>query len=436
MQRVIHIQREKFAPTTFRSAEARDLQLKMGDPAVFPLVLALQHGDSTGAFLALYQRAKDGQLKQYQTFLNMCAVLEEQLSRAESDSPGAKKGIRYPQDYLNFMTIMRSYGQRSSQQYSILVSQIGGPCPRTLQKVVKRSPDVLSQPDLCFENVARVKRLMDTLRYDGPVAVAGDCTKVRQRLAYSNDHGSHVLGSTLPLEDCAVEEREDIERLVRRIGAQKEYATQVRAVLVKIPLPQIPPLVIALRPTKGDEDAQAIYALHLRLLEMAKHLKIKVVSLAADGASSEQGAQSLMDDTQSIHPPLSYEYPLYGISLRAPVLDTGPLISCQDPQHARKTCRNQPQHGTHTASLGRGVVVNRTLIALQELGNAGLMRRDVENVDKQDDGAARRLFHYVALQSMTSKDSDGSQHIREEFLGLFVYLFIFGELFDAWLNLA
>lgn len=210
-------------------------------------------------------------------------------------------------------------------------------------------------------------------------------------------------------------------------------------------------MVVALRPTKGNDDAAGIHALHLQLLEMAQRLGMKVVSMSADGASSEQGAQSLMDHSQSTHPPISYEFKLYGIQLHAPVLATGPLISCQDPQHARKTCRNQPQHGTHTASLGRGVMVNRSLVSLQETGAAGLLRRDVENVDKQDDGAARRLFHPTALQAMTTKDGSGKVHVQDECRGLFVYLFVFGtqyvtasrscltcpivgELFDAWLN--
>ncbi|EIW56114.1 uncharacterized protein TRAVEDRAFT_50602 [Trametes versicolor FP-101664 SS1] len=434
-QRHMSVQRDKYAPlTVFKSTEARDLRLKMADPVIFPLVQLLERGDVAGALLSLYQRAKEGGLAKYQSFIDICAVLDEQLARAESDSPGAKKGIRYTQDYLNFMTMMRSYGQQSGQQYSILTSQIGGPSPRTLQKVIKRSPDVLTKPDLDFENVARVKRLMDILKYNGPVAVAGDCTKVRQRLTYSNDHGSHVLGSTLPFEQCAVADTEEISRLVKRIGEEKQYASQVRAILIKIPLPHIPPMVIALRPTKGNDDAMGIHALHLQLLEMARQLGIKVVSLSADGASSEQGAQSLMDHSQTTHAPIAYEYKHYGIELRAPVLATGPLISCQDPQHARKTSRNQPQHGTHTASLGRGVMVNRTLVSLQETGTSGLVRRDIENVDKQDDGAARRLFHPTALQAMTKTDEKGTLCVHDEFRGLFVYLFILGELFDAWLN--
>lgn len=163
-------------------------------------------------------------------------------------------------------------------------------------------------------------------------------------------------------------------------------------------------------------------------LAMAKHLKMPVVSMAADGASSELAAQAFMDKEKSEQSVFAYDFPLYGVHLRAPVFTTtGPLISIQDPPHARKTCRNQPQHGTHTASLGKGYVVNRSFIQLYETGISGLQLRDVQDVDKQDDGAARRMFHHMALSATTTERLDGSRDIRPEFTGLFVYLFVFGK---------
>ena len=64
------------------------------------------------------------------------------------------------------------------------------------------------------------------------------------------------------------------------------------------------------------------------------------------------------------------------------------------------------------------------------------MKSDVEDVDKQDDGAARRLFHASALSAATfvPSSSDGAtvatttqREIRKGFEGVFVYLFIFGK---------
>ena len=66
-------------------------------------------------------------------FVDICTVLAEQVRRASSGNDKLKNGIRYLHDYLNFMTILRSYGHQSAQQYAILSSQLGGPSPCLLR---------------------------------------------------------------------------------------------------------------------------------------------------------------------------------------------------------------------------------------------------------------------------------------------------------------
>ena len=63
-----------------------------------------------------------------------------------------------------------------------------------------------------------------------------------------------------------------------------------------------------------------------------------------------------------------------------------------DPPHAVKTCRNQLQHASSTES---GFLVNRLQVV------SGLVLKDIENIDKQDDGAARRVFHVMAFETTT-----------------------------------
>ena len=99
-----------------------------------------------------------------------------------------------------------------------------------------------------------------------------------------------------------------------------------------------------------------------------------------------------------------------------------------DPPHGRKTSRNQPQHGTKTASLGEGFIVNRSLVDLSEIPESGLYRADVINVDKQDDGAAHRFFHQKGLHACT-EIMDGKRCIKKAFVGLFIYFFVLGEIF-------
>jgi len=59
------------------------------------------------------------------------------------------------------------------------------------------------------------------------------------------------------------------------------------------------------------------------------------------------------------------------------------------PTRPASTCRNQPQYGTHTASMGAGILVNRLLVNLFDTGISGLVQKILRIVDKQDDGAAR-----------------------------------------------
>ncbi|KAJ7254267.1 hypothetical protein C8J57DRAFT_1437247 [Mycena rebaudengoi] len=416
-QHQILINREKYSNKRFHDLEARKLDSLLKDPITFKALKTLEKGEATECFLQLYEAALNGKLKEYETVRELCVVITDVIMRQDVNK---MKGIRYPAHYLNFATLMRSYGGNSARQFGILKGEIPLPSPRHIRSLVAKSDDALTNPYLIYENMARVKRLVDSIKHEGPVAVAGDCTKVRKRLAYSNDFGGHILGSVWDLQHCIAEDPGDIERIIAEITEAKAEATQVRAILIKIPVPQIPPQVVALIPTDGKDDAAKIVEQHLRLLAMAAELSLPVVSFAADGAASELAAQKLMDGQETSFPSITYDYPLYGIHLKAPVTSTGPVVCVQDPWHAKKTGRNGPQHGTKTESLGGDVVVNQTMVALYETGEAGLLSSDIRNVDKQDDGPARRLFHFKALRACTTGDGEETK-IRDGFGGLFPF---------------
>ncbi|KAJ7212037.1 hypothetical protein GGX14DRAFT_393664 [Mycena pura] len=371
-QHDILLSREKFSWKRFADTEARKLQRLLKDPLVFNTFKDLDKDEPTACFIKLYEAAQNGKLKKHETVTDLCKVVAEMLDR---DCSAKKYGMRYPARYLNFMILMRSYGGNSSKQYGILSGEIPCPLSRHLRTLVARSEDALQNPMLIFENIAR---LADSIKYTGPVAVAGDCTKVRKRLTYSTDFGGHILGGVLPLQECVALDRDDIEQVIERIQKAKAEATQVRAILVKIPLPQIPPQVVALIPTDGKDDANKIVEEHLKLLQMAKY-----------------------------H------------DLSAPVMETGPVVSITDGFHARKTGRNQPQHGTKTQSMGSEVLVNNNLVQIYETGESGVLHSDVNNTAKQDDGPARRIFHHQALVACCTGE-DKETRIRDGFGGTFV----------------
>jgi len=72
------------------------------------------------------------------------------------------------------------------------------------------------------------------VNFHGAIVISSDCTKVCACLSYSTDFGSHVLGSVLPLEECEVDESEDIDGVIADIKKKKAIASQTRAIVAKV----------------------------------------------------------------------------------------------------------------------------------------------------------------------------------------------------------
>ena len=134
-QAELHVARMKYAPTTLKSVEGRAIQEKLKDPILFGAFQALEKGESASEFLQLYQYAKEGKTKGYEMFTEIYEVLADRIHRDTSNNRNLKYGVRYKADYLNFMTLLRSYGGNSAHQYGILSSQIPGPSSRHLRFV-------------------------------------------------------------------------------------------------------------------------------------------------------------------------------------------------------------------------------------------------------------------------------------------------------------
>ena len=76
--------------------------------------------------------------------------------------------------------------------------------------------------------------------------------------------------------------------------------------------------------------------------------------------------------------------------------------------------------------MGNYVALYEQVLHISRGEGTPLYQRDVNKVDRQDDNAATRLFSAGVLQYI-------SDH-HPEYIGLIVYLFVFGELVDAYQN--
>lgn len=132
---MIHMARDTFTPHTLKNADALDLQDKLNDLIVWNAHQLLQRRNDAECFLELFKAAQDGQLQGYQTFQELCMVLADQLKHDTSNNKKLKYGICYPKNFLNFMTLVRSYGGDSAHQYGIITSQLAGPSPHHLRWV-------------------------------------------------------------------------------------------------------------------------------------------------------------------------------------------------------------------------------------------------------------------------------------------------------------
>ncbi|GES91114.1 hypothetical protein GLOIN_2v1785707 [Rhizophagus clarus] len=115
----------------------------------------------------------------------------------------------------------------------------------------------------------------------------------------------------------------------------------------------------------------------------------------------------------------TFDDPFYNVHFKVPVIHGRPLVRVQDPKHAKKTARNQLFTGARHLSLGIDTVRYDQLYLLAHQDKHTLLKRDVLNVDKQDDGAVYRMFHSDNLLQIIQAENVPSDMIR-----LFIYLFV------------
>ncbi|GBC00434.1 hypothetical protein RclHR1_38560001 [Rhizophagus clarus] len=311
--------------------------------------------------------------------------------------------MKYSDEFTNFLVILGGF---SSRALDLFRQNLEGRTIQSIQQLRRSSEDCLTNPDLCYENVARFKRLIDSVQYVGPVVAMSDNTKLKPRLRYSPTLGC-IIGSVLSKEETIINTYSDIPNVINKIKSERAIAKDVRAYILQIPLPKFPPIVIALIPNKGNDNSKTIGQLHRKLIqEIAPQLGIHILSIGSDGAITEFQAQQSIIDIQTSKR-LSVQEPSLNIHFSCPVFDNiGPIVQVQDPKHAKKTARNAIISGARLLTFG------------------------TSSLDKQDDAAAYRTFCSANFKQCLTHEFK----VKEEMKGFAIYIFIMGELIDSYLN--
>ena len=186
-------------------------------------------------------------------------------------------------------------------------------------------------------------------------------------------------------------------------------------------------MIVAAEAIPNDLPAGELYPKSLAVIEGLKSHGVNVISYACDGTQVERTVQdSLVSKAART---VSYKVPDpegadHTISL--PIYTDSLVVMIQDSKHALKTMRNNLFSGARALVLGNHLAMysHARDLAFTEIDNHPLYHRDVEKMDRQDDNAATRLFSAETLD-FVRKHHAGC-------LGFAVYLFVMGEVVDAY----
>ncbi|CAB4385781.1 unnamed protein product [Rhizophagus irregularis] len=131
----------------------------------------------------------------------------------------------------------------------------------------------IDDPSICFENMAKFRKFLNSINYDSPIHSLGA-----------------ILGSTLPLQETLISSYNEIDTIIKRIQTNNAIAKYVRIYILQVPVPKVPPFVLGIIPN-NSENISNVYEIHNQVLELAAHFKIHILSIGADSASIEIKAQ-------------------------------------------------------------------------------------------------------------------------------------------------
>ena len=325
----------------------------------------------------------------------------------------------------------------SPSAYRVFRGHFGGRTERSFHQICSKIPIFCPGVTTCAYTRAQQYCVDYDYPLNGPLAIGVDDTALLEAIRPFYDpvlekwYAIGLVGDPIEvIHDSADEFRQQLEC----IGSEK--AGKLRLWTLQIPLAHVPPLIIAVAAISSTTNSSTLARMDEDLLRvlLKQEVPLSIISIGSDGAISERKAhQNLIANLvctgegeiseHHIKHPDGQSPPIIVPLLRA----FGQVLAIiQDSKHCRKTLRNNLFSGARALLLARRVTFYQQVHDItNDTAHSPLHRRDVERLDRQDDRAAARLF-----SSATLAYSIG--HLGQSSLGLTVYLFIFGNLIDAY----
>ncbi|KAL0067261.1 hypothetical protein AAF712_005657 [Marasmius tenuissimus] len=318
------------------------------------------------------------------------------------------------------------------ESYCLFQSTFGGCSERSFQK--KRSEAPKFQQGITEQVKTMTERYLSSYGYskDRPLAFAVDDTKLLTAFRPFYDTQKEkwfvIGGSGVALEVP------DINHLDQQLEeAKSTKASKVRLWTLQIPLNHVPPGIMAVAQIGSSNSAAELGVMESEILDFLldpQHgLHINIISLGSDGTVVERDARrELLKSKYArvLYHCIPHPQPSNGtIDIKIYCIHGRSMAVIQDSKHCRKTLRNNILSGAHFLVLGSHYICYEQIrnIAL-DTNFSPLYKRNMEKIDHQDDRAAARLFSASTLEYVLEQMPDS--------LALAIFLFVFGELIDAY----
>ncbi|KAF7348037.1 hypothetical protein MSAN_01756100 [Mycena sanguinolenta] len=315
-------------------------------------------------------------------------------------------------------------------------------CPRAYRELRKHFPlrsersikhVVLTTPrfpiGIADETSVYAKQHLEDYKYPlgAPLSLAVDDTKLFPALRPLYDGVNkmwYTVGTTG--EHIAVPNAQGLHATLDNFKSSAELATKLRLWVLQIPLPGVPPHVVAILPIGSKVKGPELANWQIRLMEGLISHSFRITSSGGDGASVERDCQcrtaaaSELIEVRIKHPDTDFP----DIVVQLWDLHGNVWAIIQDAKHGRKIFRNNVFSGAHTMTLGNYVVFFELIHTLGMKPNTPFYRGDFIKSDRMDDPAAARFFSADFLAQATEEPVEN--------LGLVVYLLVFGDFIDGW----
>lgn len=200
---------------------------------------------------------------------------------------------------------------------------------------------------------------------------------------------------------------------------------------IQVPLPKISTIIVAAESISENLCANDLLQYLWTIISGFLARDIQIASYAADGSNVERATQRLLEQRATSTVRIAIKHPHNGhgaedFVVKIPFFGKQPIATLQDPKHLLKTFRNNLFSGARLLTFPTSVATFSQVRKIAAAPDSPIYLRDVEKLDRQDDNAATRLFSGATLDWLSKN--------HPEHLGLIIYLFICGEVIDAYQN--